>query len=190
MFLLRNHHLIVATQQFDVFKTNTRPPLWQTLSHSFYPYPLYEAKSICSFPPLVSVLRALSSISWHWASICHSSCSAGLFYLFLGLSCFLDSLAGLRRGPGWWHYHVVFWDFHFFLLIWIRILSSCVFWRYSSLMTFGHFTPRMYITSTIGIILQKLELYLCDILCHSPSFCLIYRISSNKRRPRINAALK
>lgn len=124
---------------------------------------MHGAKSICSFPPLVSVLRALSSISWHWASICHRSCWAGLFHLFLGLCCFLDSLAGLKRGPGWWHYHVVF--FRFPLVIsnlncdpWsLHVFSGDIhhWWH------FGHFTPRMYIAYTVCIILQKLEHYRC-----------------------------
>ena len=62
----------------------------------------------------------------------------GTFLAFsVPLQVWEEGLAGQLQ------FHAVFSDFHFLLLIWIRILSSCVVRGYSSLMTFGHFTPRM-----------------------------------------------
>ena len=95
------------------------------------------------------------SLSWAWCSIwvhrrpiCCSSCSADLLQLFFGLprflfpwgfqksACLVTLLCGFLS--------VCPIHFHFFLLIWIAILSSWVFAHRSSLlMVFGHLTPRM-----------------------------------------------
>ena len=104
VFLLRNYQLIVAMQKFDVLKTNVGHHVWHTLPHyllTLVPL-LYGAKGVCIFRPLVSVLRALNtSTLCHCDSICHSSSLADLFHLFWNISCFLNSLAGSRRGLGW-----------------------------------------------------------------------------------------
>ena len=94
----------------DVSKVVTLPP------YLLIPCaPLWSNEGICSSHPLVLILgfEFHGPVSCHCDPVCHTSCLADLHCTSLGL----------RRRPGWLHYHAVLLDLHFFLCI----LSSCGF---------------------------------------------------------------
>ena len=102
VFLSRHYQVIVAMQKFDVLKTNVGPPLWHT-HFLINPCPfIVWGKGNLYFSS--TCLRSQCFEYFYIMPL--SQFAAALVWLtyftcFWNLSCFLDSLVGLKRGPGW-----------------------------------------------------------------------------------------